>query len=398
MNNKISHQKAMDSMVRKLTRLNAKSRTINAFKVASQSIITSNYNVINRLKMLHASIAEEKPTMSTSKKTIKESVKEFKTQSNMRKYGSKIDQIKAFTNNRQALAGMMADLGKYKKNKVVVQNLPITYKGRNMIQIKFSGSQTRSQIEAYGNKLSKRFERDGVNGIMSIALRYDKGWRSGYFSKFGEPVELYDPDMYDNDHHHYVETQEAFSKYVIYLTDLPQAHAGYDDVYNDCFYNCLKFVLHDGVQWKTPAEFKKFLGIGRDEKVDIFEHIPKVEKKLGNIAINVSGEYIYTSPIKSNKTINLKIADEHVTVDTKIYSKIEKFSISHNERKPIIYNTSTFMCFDGENEYKISKEIRNSIFKFKTDSILIVKRDNKLTMKEEFDEFIRDDDKLKKVK
>ncbi len=54
------------------------------------------------------------------------------------------------------------------------------------------------------------------------------------------------------------------------------------------------------------------------------------------------------------------------------------------------------MCFDGENEYYLSKEERNKHFNFETDYLLVVRRDNKLTLREEYDAFIQDADNLKK--
>ena len=42
--------------------------------------------------------------------------------------------------------------------------------------------QTKQQIEQLGNKLSKLFAKDKVTGSISIAIRYGKGWRSGYFN------------------------------------------------------------------------------------------------------------------------------------------------------------------------------------------------------------------------
>ena len=380
---KISHQKLIDSVVNKLTKYGANTKTINAFKREANKIVTNDYKVLNKLKDLNQSISKEKPTLKESKAKVNV---------------DKVKHLQGFSAHQKSLAKVMTALGTLKKNTTAL-DLPISYKSNKVIEFKVNKKQTRAQIEKLGNKISKQFQKDGVDGVISIALRYDKGWRSGYFTPFGQNVELYDPDMYDDDHHHYVEDQNTYNKFVIYISERPKARVGYSDN-NDCLYNCLKSVLYDNLPWTTPEALKKFLGINRLDKVDIYKHIPLIEKKLVNIAINITGDYIYTSPIKSNKIINIKCIDEHATVDNqrKYFSKLENFAVSYKERKPIIFEKSLkgFFAYDGVKTYELSKEERDKHYNFETDSMLIVKRDNDNTLEEEYKEFIHDAEILKK--
>jgi hypothetical protein len=118
-----------------------------------------------------------------------------------------------------------------------------------------------------------------------------------------------------------------------------------------------------------------------------------------NIAINVTGDYIYTSPIKGNKVINIKCVDEHATLDNprKLFSKVDNFSVSYKERKPIIFKKSLkdFLAYDGVKTYHLSLEEQTKHYNFETDSMLIHKRDNDNTLEQEYNEFIHDAKVLK---
>ena len=381
--NKVSHQNIINAMLKKLSKNNAKNRTISAFTKEAIKIIGSNYQVAKRLKQLKASITD-KPTLSKTKKTIIQNKKDDK----LVPYLSKVKSLNGFQDNKTTLAKVLKALGK----NASVRDLPIQYKKKGMIEIHVNQNQTKQQIEALGNKISNIFKNDKVNGMLSIALKYDKGYRSGYFTNFGTPIELYSPDMYDDDHHHYVDHQDRFNKYSIFISESKLTQVG-DDKYNDCFYKCLKFVLNDKLTWKSPEEFKHYLKVPRFMKVDL-AFIPQVEKKL-NMPINTTGDYVYNSSIKSLKSINLKVIDEHCTVDKQKHYKLEPLTVSGSEKKPIIYDPASFMAYDGIKEYKMSRKERDSHKFFKTPNILVTKRPNKLSLQEEYKEFIHDADLLK---
>ena len=62
------------------------------------------------------------------------------------------------------------------------------------------------------------------------------------------------------------------------------------------------------------------------------EEIEKIEKYL-KLSINITGDYIYLSNVKSNKIINLKLINEHYTLDI----KPQKEELNNN-KKVSFYN------------------------------------------------------------
>ena len=88
--------------------------------------------------------------------------------------------------------------------------------------------------------------------------------------------------------------------------------------------------------------------------------IPVIEKKLSNTSINVTGEHTYISANPKQKVINLKLQNEHVTLNQ---SKPDTFrlkkKISMSEEKlPLLYDMSTLEVYDGKTTRILSKEER----------------------------------------
>jgi len=274
---------------------------------------------------------------------------------------------------------------KMKSNKPEIKAL---YKGKEVLNFGLKGKFTRKDVQKLGDKISNMMY--GTSGEIAVALRYNYGWRSGYFTKFGEKVQLYSP--VDSD---ITDDQDEFSEIYIYMLEDPPSKGGKSNM-NDCLYDCLKTVLQNNLPWKEPIELKKYLKLWACDKVD-YKLIPLIEQKLKTYAINVSGDHTYISPIKSNKIINLLLEDEHYTVIEDKINKVNKNHISYKSRKPIIYDSCSFMAYDGKKEWFLSKEEKHDIYKFKTPYILVDKTDPKLTLKEEYDLFIHDANLLKEA-
>ena len=109
-------------------------------------------------------------------------------------------------------------------------------------------------------------------------------------------------------------------------------------------------VLGDKLPWQTPDAFKKAFHIPRCETFPLSK-IPLVEKALKNVAINVSGDYLYNSGVSSLKRINLTVSNEHISLAKEMnpYNK----QVSYKERKPIIYDKATFNAYDGKKLYQM---------------------------------------------
>jgi hypothetical protein len=184
-----------------------------------------------------------------------------------------------------------------------------------------------------------------------------------------------------------------FEEIIIYMLEDPTTAGGVSNN-NDCLYDCLKHYLNDNLPFKEPVDLKRFLKIGRRDKVD-YKMIPLIEAKLKTYVINLSGDYTYISPIKSKKVINLLLEDEHYTVLEEKVAKVNKQLISFKAKKPIIYCSRSFMAYDGVNEFFLTKDQKHEIYNHRTPYILVDKTDKKLTFKEEYDLFVHDADLLK---
>jgi len=317
-----------------------------------------------------------------------------KTQDLNTMYNSKLSGITSFSDHKTALKNTIKTLENNNLKNSKFSQLQLSMNKKKMIQIMVSKpNMTKDDIQRIADKMSQDFSNDKAHGVFSVALKYDKGWRSGYFSEFGTDAMLYDEDVYDNKHKHYVDKQETFNQFVFYAFEKAGSSGGASNNKNDCLYQCLHNVLYNNLPFKDDTDLKKYLKLNADSKIDI-ALIPKIENKLKNIAINVSGDYCYTSQVKSNKIINLKLLNEHYTNDiNKKEAKVKH--VSYKERKPIIYDKNSFMCYDGNKEFYLTKEYRNEIFQWKT-NYLLVNKANDDDFVNEYNQFIQDANILKK--
>eukprot|EP01040_Poterioochromonas_malhamensis_P016790 gene16790-19151_t len=220
------------------------------------------------------------------------------------------------------------------------------------------------------------------------------GWRSGYFTNIGDDVRLYS----HADSGIEMDEPQNIRSFVFYMVLKPK-NAGGNDKFNDCLYNCLRQLIHENLPWKDGESFKKFLGLNRFDKVPI-DLIPKIEQKLRTFQINVRGDYVYSSTVKSLKSIDLLLQDEHYTINKMRYNKPRLFKyVSYNEKKPMLYDKLTFEGYDGKTKRKLSKQdVNEMLYDYKTEYILIYRDEdyNKLTIEEEYVELINIIETLKK--
>jgi hypothetical protein len=149
----------------------------------------------------------------------------------------------------------------------------------------------------------------------------------------------------------------------------------------------------------SASKFKSYLGLKRADKVPL-NLIEKVEKKLSTYQINVRGDYIYTSTIKSNKVINLLLQNEHYTVDTTTLKPLLNKSVRFYEKKPLLYDKLTFEGYDGFTKQKMTIEERNNIlYNFSSNYILFDREEQKkgvqIPIEEEYKQLVEDVNKLK---
>ena len=268
----------------------------------------------------------------------------------------------------------------------------IKYRGTSVIGLNFSANKyqnrfySRTKINEIGNKISKFLQDEGVSGTLSNALLFPFGWRSGMFSDIGEPVVLGDVQRYLE----FYEEPKRYDQFQFYLMLKPKAEGG-NDYNNDCLYNCLHLYLYDRLPWKQPEELKKYLKLKRNDKVPI-DCIKKIEEKLKTYAINIRGDYIYSSTTQSNKIINLVLSNEHYTIDRTV-DNCKCREISYTQKIPILYDKKANEYYDGEQKIK---KIKVELYS-KSSKYVKVNRDNyKISIEEEYKEYIRIADVLYK--
>ena len=397
---KKSYSNQVKIIMNKLIAHDSKQATINAFQKHIDKVISSQYKVIQKLKQIKNAITENTHSLTDVKSKIADQTRESKQarkrvqEQRQSIIDRQVDAVKDLlsSNTHKAVSAIM---NKLKPVKPKLRELGLQYKSHDLIAIKIDKEITPRQTKYLGDLISKTLKRNNINGSLGVAVRLPNRWANSKFVRVesGQQVKL--PDFYDD------ESADEFSAIEFYISEEPLDIGGEDTTgYNDCLYTSLKEALGDNISWRHPSEFKKFLKLDRLDKVPI-SMIPIIEDKQ-NVAINVSGDYIYESVRPLTKVINLKLLNEHYTLNNKYkdFSKIPR--VSYKELKPIIYDTKTFMCFDGFSEYELSISRRNSIYNFETEYILvhaddrlIVDGKSNLTLKEQYEQFIEDANILK---
>ena len=301
-----------------------------------------------------------------------------------KKSNQHLKDITAF--NKNVLIKTLNNLTEYKNKNIKQLNLKV--KGNKFVQVLIKQKMDKKEISALCNKLSKQFHDAGINGSFTVAMKTEYSWRNSKMANFGEHIHLYDATEYDERDQ---DTYDEIALYFVEATLKPSTAGGATaDKNNNCLYNCLLSVLYNRIPWATPEEFKLYLKINVQAKVDISK-IPIVEKGLKNFQLNIHGDYTYISTVKSMKVINIKLHNGHYTViQNENNDKVNTLNVSYNKRKPMIYDACTFMGFDGKNEVFISKKYKSEIKRWQTEYILVNKSDYKKSLKENYDIFIKD--------
>ena len=282
--------------------------------------------------------------------------------------------------------------------------LPIKYRGKNVLRIRIKEENekhyTRASIQKISNKISAYMKKKKINGMLSVAMRFPFGYRPGTFTQFGEPAHLFESDAYYDD---YIEP-DTFRDFEIYICQTPKAAGGSEpnDKFNDCLYNCLKLALNDDLPYNSGYTFKNFLKLKRTDKVPI-ELMPIIEKKLKGYGINIRGDYIYTTTVRTNKIIHLKLVNEHYSLDNEISNK-KISNVSWVEKIPLLYDFTTREVYDGKTRRILGLEEKQLITRYKTQWILIEKGKDKVgegknkrdqTLEEAYESFVSDANTLK---
>ena len=131
---------------------------------------------------------------------------------------------------------------------------------------------TREEVLGVGKKFSDLYKTNIIKGSFTILCKTEFGWRKSQMANFGSSPKIYRADDYGEDH------KMSYDQIAIFFIEsqlLPTA--GGNNRTNDCLYESLYFYLQSSIPWTTPDEFRTFLKVKQNTKIDI-KYISKVEK------------------------------------------------------------------------------------------------------------------------
>ena len=95
-----------------------------------------------------------------------------------------------------------------------INKLPITRKGHPTVELRHRSKKgmtldaIRKVVQKESNDLKKKKK---FNGKIEVAVEYDFGWRSGYFTDVGSCIAMYADDYDDGTN------QKTFHKFAVYV-------------------------------------------------------------------------------------------------------------------------------------------------------------------------------------
>ena len=248
-----TNQKLVQTIINKLEKRIKNSRSLITFKTHIESIKGS----LTELKKFNEKCNKLNDNINTLSKLNKLDVEKRKRLRELKSlspptfnYKKEIERsthtfnLPVFKNHKSKINKVVDLIHKYKlinKNFVVSQKMrtdvKAIYRGKEVLQFGLKGKFNRQEVQRLGNKISEMMK--DVSGEIAVSLKYDYGWRSGYFTNLGEAVKLYNPADSDIDY-----VQNDYNEIFIYMLEDPSPNGGKSNN-NDCLYDCLKQVLNN---------------------------------------------------------------------------------------------------------------------------------------------------------
>ena len=164
---------------------------------------------------------------------------------------------------------------------------------------RYKKNKIKKLVEAQQNK----YQGHPLKFMISINIP-GRGWRSGKQFKVSEDVILLDD--YDDEY-------DDTNQFAVYVWKDNQAYGG-SDKHNDCFYKALYRGMNGKLRWKDAYRFKRAFKLERNSLFPI-SLISEVEDKC-KTNINITGDHYFTTAGKYSTTINMKLVNEHYTLNT----------------------------------------------------------------------------------
>ena len=357
-------------------------------------------NFISEIKKLKSKLKKYEDKLSKSKDIDKVLNNELKIDI----YKEKINKLisKNIFNDKNKLSEFETKLNKI-SNGVVLPS-KVFSQSKNVVRVvlkksaftKFDKAYTKDDVKRVGLKISKQLKDYGLNGSITTTLNFNGMVRSGFNSPIGSKINIHDPnDYYDEDATHIKDYDNInnFDNVIFWVTiDNPNAEFGGNSSFNDCFWFCINNGIPQYNPWKKPEELKEFLGLRRRDLIGL-KDIEKIEKKIGKVGINVSGDCYYISKISQTKNLNLVLKNNHYQINHGLNRKV-KFT-SYSDKTILLYDKMNKTGFDGLNTIIINDSFYDDILYFKTDYILVERNNFALTVEEEYSNYIKLADELK---
>lgn len=259
------------------------------------------------------------------------------------------------------------------------------------------------------NEMIKELVENGHEGEIALKVMFDSSdggpgkWR--YLTQYNEIKEGLHFEINEKLADYWgkypgILVSDKFHAFTINITKKNKPEGG-NDPFNDCFYNCLNQLIPKLLQkvFPNPEDLKEYCGLERNSLFPL-EKIPLIEEALPKCSINVSGEYMYNSTKKAIHTINLRLWNDHYSINKEKGKINQAVGIALEEKIPVIYK---FLPNEPEHVeiYNGEKTIKVSFAKFKhwksnprSSRYMLLKFDG-TNVKKQYNKFIADAEILK---
>ena len=364
-----------------------------------------NKNYKNKLEYLKKARAAKKLKKEKEKQNIPYELLSIKEQFeiDLKKIEKDERMLNKIFNDKDKLIKLENELNKI--GNVAIKPSKIKSGGRNYFRVifysdKYSNfkSYNRKQVLNKGLELSTILKNMELKGHIITVLDFDGVVRSGLRTKIGKNIDIYRPNILSptEDNEELTKKFNDFNKFnsIVYYVHtknkkLKVGGAGYN---NDCLWFCIDKAIPEYNPWRCPEDLKHFLKIDRNDMINI-DLMEKIEKQIKKVGINISGDYEYTSKLGLLKNIHLTLKDNHYQINHKINKKVNY--VSFDERTILLvnknYNTKNtdFIGYDGENEILLNDILYDDIINFRTKYIMVPRNNFKITIQEEYNEYIK---------
>ena len=288
---------------------------------------------------------------------------------------------------------ILKNKAEYNKQKMSIMN----FKRKDKKKIK------RNEMISFVDEILKSYRKKHQDGIIEVSIKYPNRWYSADATYIKDDINYFSLNEYDE----FDDDPEEYAEFRVYFIPIVKKSQGGADINNDCLINCIKKVIQSHKNEIDAIEIKQLLGLQRNDKISI-NQLSKVEEYIKRktkmeYGFYVSGDFQYTTKLQTLKQIHLILSKEHYTLDKTQYFKRKHASTEDKKILMYEYDNDDYSCFDGNENYYITKEDYNHIYgnPITSEYILVDKnfrmdvKKNKLCLEDAYHEYIEMADIIK---